>query len=99
MTNPKPKRPPAFSQSWRPERKDKAHVYAVMTAFLERNPGIPYSRMLDMALARMFGDHDAKCRAMFDAEVIRFEPKWGDEPNGRSPRIDIPPDKFPGRRT
>lgn len=57
-----------YGRWWRPEREDKRHAYKLVDVFLEANPEVKFSALIDLALLTLFSHKDEKAKEMFEAE-------------------------------
>ena len=57
-----------YGKWWRPERPKKRPAYELVDVFLEANPHIKFSALIDLALLTLFSHVDMRAKEMFEAE-------------------------------
>jgi len=61
-----------YGRWWRPERPKKRHAYELVDIFLEANPHVRFSALVDFALLTLFSHQDARAKEMFEAEKSKL---------------------------
>ena len=61
-----------YGKWWRPERPKKKHAYELVDIFLEANPHVKFSGLIDLALLTLFSHVDVRSKELFEAEINKL---------------------------
>jgi hypothetical protein len=70
-----------YGRWWRPERPKKRYVYELVDVFLEANPHVQFSALIDFAMITLFSLNDPRAKEMFEAEASKLNITfpWSDQ--------------------